>query len=53
MPLTFQRHFLVTLSSALFLPPSKRDVKDACPESRLIAILVDEDTVFWAAQVFS
>ena len=41
--------------SALFLLFSQREVKDTCPEffqeSRFVAVLADEDTVFWAAQV--
>lgn len=49
MSLIFQRHFPATLSLTHPLPLSEREVKDVCPESRLMAVLVDEDVLFWEA----
>lgn len=49
MSLIFQRHFPATLSLDHPLLLSEREVKDVCPESRLIAVLVDEDVLFWEA----
>lgn len=49
MSLILQRHFPAILSLSHPLPLSEREVKDVCPEPRLIAVLVDEDILFWEA----